>query len=72
MLKCFHLKAIVFVPLAGTDVQFVQAALFIPGRGRDVLVEPLPQQIGEEMMIPVPVPLVIHGNEEQIGALQIF
>ena len=30
MLKRFNLQAIVFIPLAGTDVEFGHASLFIP------------------------------------------
>ena len=32
----------------------------------------LPQQIGKEMVIAVPAPLVIQGDDEQVGVFEIF
>jgi hypothetical protein len=72
MVKGFKLQVIVFVPLAGPDVQFVYAAFGIPGRGGEALVEPLPQQIGKEMVITEPSPLVVEGDDEQVGAVERF
>src|SRR5262245_4428854 len=72
MVKRFKLKAIVFVPLAGTDVQFVHATFRVPWRCGDALVESLPQQIGKEMVIAVPTPLVVQGDDEQVGAFKLF
>src|SRR5690349_9231843 len=74
MLERFHLQSILFVPLAGTDVQFVEAAFCLPapcGRG-DALSEALPQQVGKEVMITVPASLVVEGDQEQVCALKIF
>ena len=72
MVKRFHLQAMVFIPEAGTDVQFGHALPFIPWRRGDALVQSLPQQIREEMVIAVPPPLVVQGDEEQVGAFEIF
>src|SRR5688572_17367785 len=72
MPKCFHLKAILFIPLAGTDVQLAQAALLISGPSRQSLMQALSQQIGKEMMVAVPAPLVVQGYQEEVCALQIL
>ena len=36
------------------------------------MVQSLPQLISEEMVIAVPAPLVVQGDEEQVGAFEIF
>src|SRR6266540_2279063 len=72
MVKSLQLQVIVFVPLAGTDVQFVHTGLHILSRGGDALAQSLPQQIGKEMMITVPTPLVVQGVDKQISAFEIF
>ena len=72
MVKRFYLQAMVFIPDAGTDVQFVHLAFRISWRGGEALVQSLPQQIGEEMVIAVPPPLVVQGDKEQVGAFEMF
>src|SRR5690349_21342924 len=72
VVKRFKLQAIVFIPLAGTDVRFVHAAVRIPCRCGGALVQSLPQQIGEEMVIAVPTPLVVQWDDEQVSVLEIF
>ena len=32
----------------------------------------LPQQISKEMVITIPAPLVVQGDDEQVGAFEIF
>jgi hypothetical protein len=34
--------------------------------------QPLSQQVSEEMMIAVPTALIIQGNEEQVGVFEIL
>ena len=34
--------------------------------------EPLPQQIGKEMMIAVPAPFVIQRDDEQVGTFEVL
>ena len=34
--------------------------------------QPLPQQLGEEMVIAVPAPLVVQGDDEQVGVLEVL
>src|SRR5262245_45768250 len=58
--------------LAGADMEFGHAILFIPGGRGGALMQPLPQQISKGMVIPVPAPLVIQGYNEQVGAFKIF
>ena len=53
--------AILLIPLTGTPVQNWQ--LFWLG-----LIQAVAQQIGKEMVIAVPTPLVVQGHDEQIGA----
>src|SRR5688572_20836038 len=74
MPKGFKRKSIVFIPLAGADVQFVHATFFIlcPCGGGKALLESLPQQIRKEMVITVPAPLVVQRDDEQVGAFKIF
>ena len=60
------LQAIVLVPLAGAYVQFGYAA-----RG-SALKQSLPQQLSKQMMIAVPTPLLVQGDEEQVGVLDVF
>src|SRR5215207_10704260 len=74
MLKRFQSEVIIFVPLTGTDMQFIQAIFRrrFPSRGDDALVQTLSQQIGKEMMITVPATLVVQRDEEQVGAFEIF
>ena len=46
--------------------------LLHPGLMSEALVQPLPQQLGEEMVIAVPAPLVVQGDDEQVGSLEIL
>ena len=36
------------------------------------LAQPLSQQIGKEMVIAVPTPLVVQWDDEQVGLFEIF
>ena len=67
MLEGFDLEAVGLVPLAGTEVVLIHTS----GRDRDLLA-PLPQQIGEQMVVAVPAPLVVEGDDEQVGPIEVF
>jgi hypothetical protein len=64
MVKCLDFQPIVFIPPACAIVQF--------RRRGGVPLQPLPQQIREKMVIAVPAPLVIEGNDEQVGVFEVF
>jgi hypothetical protein len=58
-------QIVALVPLAGALVQ------------QRNLVRPLtehayPQHIGEQVVVPVPLPPVVQGHDEQVGALKIL
>src|SRR5947208_3439392 len=72
MVKRFNREAMVFIPLAGTTVQFGHIPHLISCRRGASLLQSLPQQISEEMVIAVPPPLVVQGDEEQVGMFDIF
>src|SRR5690349_14288803 len=72
MLKRFYLQAMILIPLAGASVELGRALPAIPRRRGSALVQSLPQQISEEMVIAVPAPLVVQRNQEQIGVVEIF
>src|SRR5260221_538933 len=72
MVKRFKREAMVFIPEAGTEVQFGHTTSLISWRGGGTLVQSLPQQIRKEMMIAVPTPLVVQGDDEQVGMFEIF
>jgi len=72
MAKSFKLQTIVFIPLAGTAVQFGHTPPLGPCRRGCALVQSLAQQIGKEMVITVPMPLVVQGDDEQVGVFEIF
>src|SRR6266487_724242 len=72
MVKRFHLQAMVFIPEAGTSVEFGHAPPFIPCRRGCALLQSLSQQISEEMVIAVPTPLVVQGDEEQVGVFDML
>ena len=55
--------AVVFAPFAGPDVQLGDLLR------REALSEPLAQQVAEEVVVAVPAPLVVEGDDEQVGAL---
>src|SRR5438876_12210041 len=62
----------VFKPYAGADVQGGHLALGICWRGGDALEESQPEQISEEMVIAIPTPVVVQGDEEQVSAFEVF
>src|SRR5438034_6114776 len=72
MVKSFYLQAIVLKPLAGTTVQFGHIPHLISCRRGASLMQSLSQQISEEMVIAVPTPLVVQGDEEQVGVFDIL
>src|SRR5438477_8874988 len=72
MVKRFYGQSMVFIPYAGTSVEFGYTIPFIPWRRCGTLVQSLPQQISEELVIAVPAPLVVQGDEEQVGAFEIL
>ena len=72
MLKSFNLQSMVFIPLAGTAVQFGYAPSFVLCRRGYALMQSLAQQISKEMVIAVPAPLIVQGDEEQVGVFEIF
>src|SRR5881227_4097116 len=72
MMKRFNLQSMVFIPYAGTTVQFGHIPHLISCRRGASLLQSLSQQISEEMVIAVPTPLVVQGNEEQVGVFDIL
>ena len=65
--KGFELQAVVFIPVARTTVQLSDITCGAAG-----LVQALAEQIGEEVVIAVPAPFVVEGDEEQVGAFEIL
>ena len=63
MVKSLEHQIVVFEPLAGADVIFGYVV---------TLLQPLPQQFGKEMVIAVPTPLVVQGDDEEVGMFEIF
>src|SRR5207302_3531009 len=51
---------------------FVHAPPLILWRRVGALVESLPQQLSEELVIAVPLPFVVQRDEEQVGVFEIF
>src|SRR5439155_19036004 len=72
MVKRFYLQAMVFIPLAGTTVQFGHIPHLISCRRGASLLQSLAQQISEELVIAVPPPLVVQRDEEQVGVFDIL
>src|SRR5437764_15275925 len=72
MMKRFNLQTMVFIPYAGTTVQFGHIPHLISCRRGAALKQSLPQQISEELVIAVPAPLVVQGDEEQVDVFEIF
>src|SRR5436189_5790493 len=72
MLDSFNPWAMVFIPEAGTTVHFGHIPLPISCRRGASLMQSLSQQISEEMVIAVPTPLVVQGDEEQVGVFDIL
>src|SRR5512136_1884241 len=68
MVKSFGLMTILFIPPAGTTMVFSHTFSFICRRR----CQALPQQIAKEMMIAVPMPLVVQGDDEQISVFEIL
>jgi hypothetical protein len=64
MLEGFHLQIVGLAPDAGPDVQAGD------GVSRQLLLQPLSQQLAEKMVIAIPAPLVVQRDNEQVGALQ--
>jgi len=58
VVKSFDLQAMFFIPLAGADMQRVHAG------GVQALRQPLPQQLGKEMVIAIPAPLAVQRQDE--------
>ena len=73
MVKRFNLQAIVLIPLAGTygNCRPLPPPASPMTHEAAALVQSLPQQIGEEMVIAVPAPLVVQGDEEQVGVFEV-
>src|ERR1700730_5477254 len=67
MVKRFNLQSIVFIPDAGTTVQFGHIPHLVSCRRGASLMQTLSQQIREELVIAIPTPLVVQGDEEQVG-----
>src|SRR5437660_7967647 len=72
MVKRFNREAMVFIPDAGTTMQFGHIPHLISCRRGASLLQSLSQQISKEMVIAVPASLVIQGDEEQVGVFEIF
>src|SRR6059058_4878781 len=72
MVKRFNRESMVFIPDAGTTVQFGHIPHLISCRRGAALLQSLSQQISEELVIAVPPPLVVQGDEEQVGAFDIL
>ena len=66
MLKRFKQQAMIFEPLTGPDMKRGYFFRY------QVLPQSLAQQIPEEMVIAIPLPLIVERHTEQIGALKIF
>src|SRR5512140_2620329 len=67
VLEGLDLEAVGLEPRAGPEVILVRA------RGEDsALRAPLPQEVGEEMVIAVPAPLGIEGDEEEVGPVEVL
>ena len=72
MVKRFDLQVMILIPLAGTDVEIGYSHPFVPrGRGGTLLMS-LPQQIGEEMVIAVPPPLIVQRDDEKVSTVEIL
>src|SRR3984893_11890932 len=72
MVKRFNLQSMVFIPDAGTTVQFGHIPHLISCRRGASLLQSLSQQISEELVIAVPAPLVVQRDEEQVGVFDIL
>src|SRR3990172_5736056 len=58
-------KPMALVPLGGAMMQF--RPTFGPG-----LLQALAQEIGEETMVAIPMPVVVEREQEQVRALEVF
>src|SRR5438552_4730531 len=72
MVKRFNLQSMVFIPYAGTTMQFGHIPHLIFCRRGASLLQSLSQQIREELVIAVPTPLVVQRDKEQVGAFDIL
>ena len=63
MVKSLKHQVVVFIPLAGTYVQFGHVV---------TLLQSLSQQFSKEMVIAVPTPLVVQGDNEQVGVFEML
>jgi hypothetical protein len=66
MLDGLRWKSVLFIPRGCPCVQ----GLYLPVPVE--LQEPAVQQIGEQMMVAIPLPLLVERDDEQIGSLQIL
>ena len=66
MTKGFKSQAVVLIPFAGANVAFGDIS-----RGEG-LTQAFAQQIPKKMVIAIPLPLVVQGNDEKVGALEIL
>ncbi len=66
MLEGLDLEAVSLIPLAGTEVVLVHVL------ARDRMLAPLPQQLGEQVVVAIPAPLVVQGDAEQVCPLEIL
>ena len=63
VMKGLQEPAVAFMPLTGADVQVGDLLR------RQALPQPSSQQVAEEVVIAIPAPLVVEGDDEQVGAL---
>ena len=56
-------QVVALVPLAGALVQQRNQVRLLGEQAR-------PQHVGEQVVVAVPLPPVVQGDEEQVGALQ--
>src|SRR5262249_24305039 len=67
MVKRFDVQALLFIPGAGPQEQFIHHAFRIFWRGGEALSQPL----REEVVVAIPAPLVVQRGEGQGGAREI-
>src|SRR5579871_6986086 len=71
MLKRFKTKIVLFIPLAGLDVQGIHLACRLSRRGGKALGQALPQQFSEEVVITIPPSLVVQRDDKQVCVVKI-
>ncbi len=62
---CFEEHPFLLVPRTGSAVQFRHQTASLP-------LQALPQQVGKKMVIAIPAPLVIQGNDKEVAAFEIL